>query len=299
MFRTIEFSDPEFAPQGCHFITVKSAALKMRADLMLYIPRQLQGITSWRHNVPLVTLLHGVYGSHWAWCFKGGAHVIAQKLIDAGEIEPMILVMPSDGLWGDGSGYLKHSGLDFEKWITQEVPHAAQLVIQNEIEGTIKLIEENQNNEIIDNSSAPIAPIFNAHFICGLSMGGWGALRLAARHPNKYNAAAAHSCMTELNQFGQLIQEPTNNWQSDPNQKSALSVFDAIQQAGKNMPPFRFDCGTNDFLIEANRHLHQQLTDKKIPHQYEEFEGEHNWANWSAQLGKSLRFFAQHKKDSS
>jgi hypothetical protein len=25
-------------------------------------------------SLPLVILLHGVYGSHWAWLFKGGAH---------------------------------------------------------------------------------------------------------------------------------------------------------------------------------------------------------------------------------
>ena len=46
-------------------------------------------------SLPLVLLLHGVYGSHWAWAFKGGAHRTAQRLIDAGAIPPLVLAMPS------------------------------------------------------------------------------------------------------------------------------------------------------------------------------------------------------------
>ena len=36
----------------------------------------------------------------------------------------MILAMPSDGLWGDGSAYIPHPKQDFEKWIVDEVPTA-------------------------------------------------------------------------------------------------------------------------------------------------------------------------------
>jgi len=49
---------------------------------------------------------------------KGGAHVTAARMIELCEIQPMLLAMPSDGLWGDGSGYLPHDGLELEG-----VPH--------------------------------------------------------------------------------------------------------------------------------------------------------------------------------
>jgi dipeptidyl aminopeptidase/acylaminoacyl peptidase len=122
MFRTLEVSDPALAPPGLRFVTVKSAALGQRADVLLFVPPQAAAL----QGVPLVLLLHGVHGSHWAWAFQGGAHLTAQRLIDAGEIPPMVLAMPSDGLWGDGSGYVCHAEQDFERWIVDEVPAVAR-----------------------------------------------------------------------------------------------------------------------------------------------------------------------------
>src|SRR5579872_6172694 len=106
--------------EGLTFATVKSRALRGRADITFFVPGATQGT-----DLPLVVLLHGVYGSHWAWAVKGNAHRTAQRMIEAGEIPRLALAMPSDGLWGDGSGYLSHPGLDFEKWIVDEVPAAA------------------------------------------------------------------------------------------------------------------------------------------------------------------------------
>ena len=79
---------------------------------------------SWKHRT-LRRVLHGVYGSHWAWAAKAGAHRIAATLIDDNEIPPIALAMPSDGLFGLGSGYVRHSGGDFARWILDEVPWLA------------------------------------------------------------------------------------------------------------------------------------------------------------------------------
>lgn len=75
-----------------YFITVKSNALHRRADLTIYYPIQAKEIS----DIPLVILLHGVYGSHWSWVAQGNVHQTAQSLINAGQIRPMVLVMPSD-----------------------------------------------------------------------------------------------------------------------------------------------------------------------------------------------------------
>jgi putative tributyrin esterase len=150
MFRTLEVSDPALSPPGLRFVTVKSAALGQRADVLLFVPPQAAALQS----VPLVLLLHGVYGSHWAWAFQGGAHLTAQRLIDSGAIPPLVLAMPSDGLWGDGSGYVAHAEQDFERWIVDEVPAAARAACS---------------------ACSEASPLF----IAGLSMGGFGALRLA------------------------------------------------------------------------------------------------------------------------
>src|SRR3546814_2809346 len=89
-FRTVELSDPGIDPTGLRFMTVKSAALGARADISLFVPDCVAGLA----DVPIVILLHGVYGSHWAWALKGGAHLTAQRLIDEDTIPPLVLAMP-------------------------------------------------------------------------------------------------------------------------------------------------------------------------------------------------------------
>ncbi len=128
MFRTIEISNPAYSPPGLRFVTVKSAALGQRADILLFVPMQAEA----QRDVPLVLLLHGVYGSHWAWAFKGGAHLTAQRLIDVRAIPPLVLAMPSDGLWGDGSGVMLSKTLNAgssTRCQPQQVRHAPRVAM--------------------------------------------------------------------------------------------------------------------------------------------------------------------------
>ena len=90
-FRTIEVADVRFLHDGLLPVTFKSPALRARADVTFFIP---PGSDAAR-DLPLVLLLHGVYGSHWAWALKGGAHRTAARLIADGLIPPMVLAMPS------------------------------------------------------------------------------------------------------------------------------------------------------------------------------------------------------------
>ena len=119
MFRTIEKSDPAFESNHLSFITVKTKNLKGRGDICLFVP-PVKGLK----DIPLVVLLHGVFGSAWAWSQKAGVHLTAWDMIQNKELEPMVIAMPSDGLWGDGSAYLPHNDFDFEKWIVDDVINA-------------------------------------------------------------------------------------------------------------------------------------------------------------------------------
>ncbi len=257
VFRTVEVSDPALTPRGLVFATVKSPALGRRADLTLYRPPQVEG----RRSVPIVVLLHGVYGSHWAWAFKGGAHQTAQSLIDQGDIPPLVLAMPSDGLWGDGSGYVRHVDHDAERWIVDEVPAAACAVLR-ECDGASLLA------------------------IAGLSMGGFAALRLAGRHPRRFCAAAGLSSITEAPQLDALIEESPDAW-------TGTSVLDALCRAEAALPPMRLSCGTDDALLPANRRLHAALAAAGIAHEYAEHPGGHDWDCWRRQLEDTLRFLAR------
>ncbi len=182
-FRTISVSDPRYTRDGLHYITVKTPHLLGRGDITVWLP---EGDFE---SLPLVLLLHGVYGSHWAWTLKGGVHHTAQRLIDEGKLRPMALAMPSDGLFGDGSGYLPHSGRDFEKWIVRDVPEVVQEVFP-------------QIN--IDQAGM---------FITGLSMGGFGALRLGAKFPHLFKGFSGHSSITKLAGMASFVEEDLSVYQ--------------------------------------------------------------------------------------
>jgi putative tributyrin esterase len=262
MFRTIEISDPALETDNLRWVTVKSRALRERADLTLFVPHEAAP----NANLPLIILLHGVYGSHWAWPLKGGAHRTAASLIAAGEIPPLILAMPSDGLWGDGSGYLRHPHQDFERWILDEVPAAAQQAVPSL------------------GSSPPL-------FVSGLSMGGFGALRLAGKYPEKFRAAGGHSSITRFEQFSQFVEEPLERYACPVGDESVLETLLVNRD---RLPPLRFDCGTEDPLLEHNRELSRQLKRAGIAHRYEEFPGGHEWPYWQRHLADMLVFFASH-----
>jgi len=256
-FRTLELSDPVIDPSGLRIATVKSAALGQRADVTLWLPDADQ-----HRDLPVAILLHGVYGSHWAWALKGDAHGTAARLIADGSIPPMALLMPSDGLWGDGSGYVRHRDQDFEAWIVDELPALAL-------------------------AAAPGCSARSPLLLAGLSMGGFAALRLAGKHPRRFLAAAAHSAMTEVAQYDALLQESREGWSTDARDNSALEAL----AAAAALPPLRFDCGRDDPFIDANRALHAALDARGIAHQYAEHDGGHDWTYWSRHLEDTLRFF--------
>lgn len=292
-FRTIEVSDPRFEHDGLRLVTFKSRALGGRMDQTMF-GRPTPPDAVRERPTPLVILLHGVYGSHWAWSLKGGAHRTAARLIDDGSIPPMVLAMPSDGLWGDGSGYVRHMppaaattiedshaptrdgpgtvvrAPDFERYILDEVPAAAAEAFP----------------EI--NPSSPI-------FIAGLSMGGFGALKLGAKHPRRYAGVSAHSAITHFSQMSRFVEEPLTAYGPLPEDEQSVLHWMTLNRA--TLPPLRFDCGTDDPLLDANRQLHRELDALAIPHAYAQFPGGHEWPYWECRLEDTLRFFAAVLRD--
>jgi S-formylglutathione hydrolase FrmB len=258
-FRTLERSDPAVVAAGLEFVTVKSRALGRRADVSLFVPPAAQGAT----DLPIVVLLHGVFGSHWAWALKGRAHLTAARVIDEGALPPLALLMPSDGLWGDGSGYVRQDGSDGERWILDEMPALAREVVEGCTHRSRLLV-------------------------AGLSMGGFGALRLAGKYPTRIAAAAALSAITDASQFDRLIEEDRAGWSAAPADRSVLA---ALTGASAPLPPIHIDCGRDDPYIEAHRELHRALLEAGIAHRYAEAEGGHDWTYWSAALEGVLRFF--------
>lgn len=258
MFRTVALSDPRFEFDGLRHVTVKSAALRGRGDVTVWAP---DGAVP----TALVVLLHGVYNGHWAWAQRAGAHRTAARLIEAGELPPLALAMPSDGLRGDGSGYLRHGdGADFEGWIVDDVPAVAR-------------------------EAVPALAADTPCFIAGLSMGGFGALRLGAKHAARFRGISGHSSITHLSQMARFVEEDVATFGADA---ADASVLDALLAAGDALPPLRLDCGRDDPLLDDNRALHRALEAHGVSHVYEEFDGGHEWPYWEAHVADTFRFVA-------
>ncbi|GAC1366176.1 MAG: alpha/beta hydrolase-fold protein [Acidobacteriaceae bacterium] len=258
VFATVEMSDPAYERDGLRVVTVKSQALGRRGDVSVWVPEAGTIGT-------LLILLHGVYGSHWVWSQKAGVHRTAQRMVDAGEIAPLVIAMPSDGLGRDGSGYLTQPhGEDAERWIVEEVPEIARM-------------------------AAPALRVDARIAIAGLSMGGYGALRLGGKYAGRFCAVSAHSAITDVSEMGSFVEEGVEEYLAC-GPREELTAIHWLRKSRGHLPRLRFDCGMEDDLIGANRRLHGELQSEGIPHTYEEFAVGHDWSYCQKHVAETLRF---------
>lgn len=261
-FRTIEISNPEFKSNHLRFLTVKSKNLKGRGDIIVCEPEKRQV------NVPVIMMLHGVYGSAWSWPLQSGVHLQVREMIRKKVIPPVMLAFPSDGLWGDGSGYVPHHGCNFEKWIAEDVP---QVIIE-------------QFADVTEESK---------FFITGLSMGGFGALKIGAKYHDRFTAFSGHSSITNLQQMKLFAEEDIKHYLQKNEREN--DVFETLVHYKEKMGDFRFDCGKNDLLFKSNKELHRKLKKAKIVHDFEEFDGSHEWPYWEKHISRSVLFFTNER----
>jgi S-formylglutathione hydrolase FrmB len=256
---SIEVSDPQFESDNLRLITVNSPALGRRGDITLFLPPHIDAAG----RIPLLLLLHGVDCSHWAWTLQGGAHRAAMQLMSESQLRPIAIAMPSDGLWGAGSGYLIQGSEDHETWIMNDVLESVSEVTAH-----------------VDRDS----PLF----IAGLSMGGYGALRLGAKHADRVAGISAHSAITLPEQMSHFVDEPL--WGRVAAADPQADPLYWLQLHSQRLPPLRFDCGTSDVLFQANQQLHRRLTELNIKHTYQVFPGGHDWAYWQTHIYDTLLF---------
>ena len=257
-FRNPVLSEEVAGHPGLRLLTFHSRALGRRGDVSLYLPPRVA------RELPLVLLLHGVYGSHWNWWALGGLAAIAGEMMANGEAAPMAIAMPSDGLWGDGSGYLRHKAFDAEAWLVEDVPACVQALL-------------------------PQVRV-DRLYLGGLSMGGYGALRIGAKYAERIGAISAHSAVTSLEDLQSFVGDALEKDLAAGKRDADLLYW--MRKNRAHLPRIRFDCGTEDALLGSNRALHTALTKARIPHAYEEYPGGHDWIYWQTQVRRTLRFMS-------
>lgn len=257
-FPNAQLSRPLPRNENLRFLNFRSEALGSRGDVLLLMPPQFEK----SERVPFLVLLHGVYGCQWNWWLNGDIATTATEMLRAGSMTPMLIAMPSDGLWGDGSGYVPHAQADYERWIMDDLPACLrELFPQLEPE---------------------------KFFIAGQSMGGFGALRLGMKYAARVAAISAHSSVTKVSQLSQFIPYPPGTFLYAGETDTDLLYWAKVNR--EQLPPIRFDCGIEDSLLEANRELHHALMQLRVPHVYEEFPGGHDWPYWTEHVRRTLAF---------
>ncbi len=206
-----------------------------------------------RSRFPVVYQLHGHSDDYTQWS--------RFTSIEQYAVNHQIMIVMPDG----GRGYYTNAvnGENYEDHILE----------------TVEFID-NTFNTIQDRSCRGIG---------GLSMGGYGSLKLALKHPDVFSSVAAHSSVIT----------PENRQGSDPfwnnifgnEARDATLRKLALENADK--VAIRFDCGTEDSLFPDNVAFHEFLKENDIKHIFEEFPGTHNWDYWRAHVGAAIAFHAK------
>lgn len=211
---------------------------------------------------PVVYLLHGYSGNYSNWITK------VPELKNYADIYQTVIVCPD----GDYSSWYFDSPVDtayrYETYIATEVV--------NYIDKHFKTLPDNKHRAIT-----------------GLSMGGHGGLFLGLRHTDVFGAAGSMSGGVDLKESRNRYDISKRIGDTITHAKAwhDLTVINLIENYGTTNLKIIFDCGDEDIFIEGNRKLHEKMKQLKIPHEYTERPGKHNWDYWRNSISFQLLYF--------
>jgi len=138
----------------------------------------------------------------------------------------------------------------------------------------------------------PLSTERRHNYVAGLSMGGYGALKLGLRKPETFFAAASLSGSCDLTGLRERPDELAlvfGDAKSIPRAGGDLVGLarDLARSAGPK-PKLYQCCGTEDFLLESNRRFRDAVAPLGFEHFYEEGPGLHDWAYWDAAIQRVL-----------
>ncbi len=222
---------------------------------------------------PVVYLLHGLTGNYANWTDK-------TKVVDYAKGHNFIIVTPhgANGWYTDSVTVANDK---FESYIVKElIP---------EIDAKYRTIADRNNR-----------------MIAGLSMGGYGSIKFGLKYPEMFSfvgsfsgaLGAASFTQTNAGNIGKGIDEIFGA--ADSETRKANDVFKLVRDVTpdklKALPFIYESCGTEDFLFQNNRDLMSLLVEKKIPHEYRQHPGGHDWVFWDDQVREFLDMAARRLK---
>ena len=130
-----------------------------------------------------------------------------------------------------------------------------------------------------------------ARAICGLSMGGFGAVKLALKYRHLFSLAISHSGAFDVTArpgrnpiFGDADIHASFRRQENP----AWLAEQALCRPASERPEILLDCGASDPLIDSNRRFSDHLNFIGYGHTYREMPGHHTWPYWNRAFRTAL-----------
>jgi S-formylglutathione hydrolase FrmB len=249
----------------CHFF---SESLGLSSAMYVILPQQTAGQIGMqnrrrRGKCPVLYLLHGLSDDHTIWLRRTSIERYAAE-------RGVAVVMPAvaRSMYQDMA-----SGPRYWTFISEELPHLVGqfFPVSNRREDT---------------------------FVAGLSMGGYGALRLALAQPHRFAAAASFSGALDLaglHEAGPLSpveKEGIFGREATLKDTEADLFFLArrLAASGKPIPKLYQYCGTQDFLWQDNLRFRRLARRLKLPVTWRQDGGNHSWAYWDQQIQSVLKW---------
>ncbi len=235
-----------------------SYELKMTTLINLFIP------DSPKMDIPMserktLYLLHGLSDNATAWVRRSNIEVYAEKY-------GLIVVMPS----ADRSFYCDGvNGMNYFSYITKELPLYLNRVLN-------------------------ISMDRDKNLIAGLSMGGYGAMKMALSFPEKYFAVGSFSGVLDIEplvkdaspeiiqQFPFLLKE---------NEDPATSTNNPISLLKKDIDILMYvSCGLQDNLLITSKNFEERAQSLGIKAKFVYEDGAHTWPFWDRHISLFLDF---------
>ena len=248
-----------------------SDALRIGVSVNVVIPENAKSLIGMKSDgdstYKTLYLLHGLSDDHSIWMRRTSIERYAAEY-------GIAVVMPSvNRSWYTDTPY----GANYLTFVAKELPQVCR--------GFFRGMSDKKEDNMI----------------AGLSMGGYGALKIAMLNPDQYSCCAAFSGALDIASFAKRLplDEVRGNFGYDLQSGEELvdSKHDVYELARQNcdkklpFPKLYMWCGTEDELLVDNRRFHALLDEKGVEHRYEESGGNHGWRWWDEQIKIALDYF--------
>ena len=246
----------------CNFF---SDALGMACSLTAILPQRtlerLDVTPPDDDGFPVLYLLHGLSDDHTTWVRR-----TALERYVAGRGVAVIMPNVHRSFYTD-----MYAGNRYWTFVSQELPRVCR--------------------SLFPLSAAPART-----YVAGLSMGGYGAFKLALRCSGAFAAAASLSGALDLSpQSTDWTERPADLAHvfgpSEAFDGSDNDLFHLLRTAaaeGRPLPRLYACCGTEDFLLGGNRRFQEVAVELGVELTYEEQPGTHAWAYWDRHIQRVL-----------